>query len=198
MLKRGFDIIFSFLGILMLSPVFLVIAIIITLDSRGGIFYKQPRVGLQGKLFGLLKFRTMRSGSDKQGLLTIGSSDDRITTAGGLLRKYKLDELPQLLNIFKGDMSFVGPRPEVPKYVIHYSLEQRKVLTVKPGLTDPASLAYLNESDLLAKAPNPEQYYMLHIMPAKLELNLKYIRQQNMYEDIIIILRTIGRVFRNR
>jgi lipopolysaccharide/colanic/teichoic acid biosynthesis glycosyltransferase len=196
MLKRSFDILFSFLGLIVLSPVLLVIGMLIALDSKGGIFYKQQRVGLNGKLFGLLKFRTMRSGADKQGLLTIGSNDNRITTSGLWLRKYKLDELPQLINILKGDMSFVGPRPEVPKYVLHYTLDQRRVLTVKPGLTDPASLAYLNENDLLAKATNPEQYYILHIMPAKLELNLNYIGQQNIAKDISIILRTIGRIIR--
>jgi lipopolysaccharide/colanic/teichoic acid biosynthesis glycosyltransferase len=196
MLKRGFDILFSFLGILVLFPGFLIIGVLIALDSKGGIIYRQQRVGLGGKLFGLLKFRTMSLGADKQGLLTIGTGDDRITSIGRLLRKYKLDELPQLINILKGDMSFVGPRPEVPKYVICYTLEQRKVLSVKPGLTDPASLAYLNESDLLARAQNPEQYYILNIMPAKLDLNLNYIGEQNMAKDISIILRTICRIMK--
>jgi lipopolysaccharide/colanic/teichoic acid biosynthesis glycosyltransferase len=197
MLKRNFDIVFSFLGLLILLPVFLVIAVWIAFDSRGGIFYKQQRVGLNGKLYGLLKFRTMRTGSDKQGLLTIGSDDSRITATGQWLRKYKLDELPQLINILKGDMSFVGPRPEVIKYVLHYSLQQRKVLSVKPGLTDPASLAYLNENDLLSRAENPEQYYILHIMPAKLDLNLEYLARQNMAGDIRIILRTISRILKS-
>ena len=182
----------------MLLPVFLVIGALISFDSKGGVIYKQQRVGLEGKLFGLFKFRTMRSGSDKQGLLTIGSADDRITPIGLWLRKYKLDEFLQLINIFKGDMSFVGPRPEVPKYVLHYTLDQRKVLTVMPGLTDPASLAYLNESDLLAQAKDPEQYYILYIMPAKLDLNLSYIEQQNLVKDISIILRTIGRIMQRR
>ncbi len=198
MIKRSFDILFSSLGILLLLPVFLVIGALISFDSKGGVIYKQQRVGLEGKLFGLFKFRTMRSGSDKQGLLTIGSADDRITPIGLWLRKYKLDEFLQLINIFKGDMSFVGPRPEVPKYVLHYTLDQRKVLTVKPGLTDPASLAYLNESDLLAQAKDPEQYYILYIMPAKLDLNLSYIEQQNLVKDISIILRTIGRIMQRR
>ncbi|MEI6748098.1 MAG: sugar transferase [Bacteroidales bacterium] len=197
-MKRSFDILFSSLGILLLLPVFLVIGALISFDSKGGVIYKQQRVGLEGKLFGLFKFRTMRSGSDKQGLLTIGSADDRITPIGLWLRKYKLDEFLQLINIFKGDMSFVGPRPEVPKYVLHYTLDQRKVLTVKPGLTDPASLAYLNESDLLAQAKDPEQYYILYIMPAKLDLNLSYIEQQNLVKDISIILRTIGRIMQRR
>ena len=197
MMKRNFDIVFSFLGLLILLPVFLVIGILIAFDSRGGIFYKQQRVGLNGKLFGLLKFRTMRTGSDKQGLLTIGSDDRRITATGQWLRKYKLDELPQLINILKGDMSFVGPRPEVIKYVLHYTLLQRKVLSVKPGLTDPASLAYLNENDLLSRAENPEQYYILHIMPAKLELNLEYLGRQNMAGDIRIILSTISRILKS-
>jgi lipopolysaccharide/colanic/teichoic acid biosynthesis glycosyltransferase len=196
MLKRGFDILFSFFGFLLLLPVLILISVMIILDSKGGIFYQQKRVGLDGKLFGLLKFRTMHTGADKQGLLTIGSADNRITSTGLWLRKYKLDELPQLINILKGDMSFVGPRPEVPKYVNHYTPDQRKVLAVKPGLTDPASLAYLNESDLLAQTKDPEQYYILFIMPAKIELNLNYISQHNLSKDISIILRTIGMIFR--
>jgi lipopolysaccharide/colanic/teichoic acid biosynthesis glycosyltransferase len=196
MIKRAFDILFSFLGLVILLPVFLVISALIALDSGGGIFYRQQRVGLEGKLFNLLKFRTMRTGSDKMGLLTIGSDDNRITATGLRLRKYKLDELPQLINILKGDMSFVGPRPEVLKYVFHYTLDQRKVLSVKPGLTDPASLAYINENDLLSHAENPEQYYILQIMPAKLELNLNYIGKQNLIKDIVIILKTIGRIFK--
>jgi lipopolysaccharide/colanic/teichoic acid biosynthesis glycosyltransferase len=196
MIKRAFDILFSFLGLVILLPVFLVISALIAMDPGGGIFYRQQRVGLEGKLFNLLKFRTMRNGSDKLGLLTIGSDDDRITAIGLRLRKYKLDELPQLINILKGDMSFVGPRPEVLKYVFHYTLDQRKVLSVKPGLTDPASIAYMNENDLLSRAENPEQYYILQIMPAKLELNLNYIGEQNLAKDIVIILKTIGRLFR--
>lgn len=198
MLKRGFDILFSFLGLLALMPLLIVIGALIALDSKGGIFYKQQRVGLGGELFGLFKFRTMRTGADKQGLLTIGSDDERITQTGRWLRKYKLDELPQLINVLKGEMSFVGPRPEVPKYVVQYTLEQRKVLTVKPGLTDPASLTYLNESDLLSRAQNPEQYYIQYIMPAKLDLNLRYIGEQNLAKDIGIILQTIGRILSGR
>jgi lipopolysaccharide/colanic/teichoic acid biosynthesis glycosyltransferase len=198
MLKRCFDILIASLGLLLLSPVFLIISAFIAFDSKGGIFYKQQRAGLGGELFGLLKFRTMFAEAEKQGLLTIGSDDQRITSTGRWLRKYKLDELPQLINVLKGEMSFVGPRPEVPKYVILYSMEQRKVLSVKPGLTDPASLAYLNESDLLARAQNPEQYYIQYLMPAKLELNLRYIAKQNLAKDIGIILQTIGRILSGR
>jgi lipopolysaccharide/colanic/teichoic acid biosynthesis glycosyltransferase len=198
MVKRSFDILFSCIGLFLLCPVFLVISAFILFDSKGPVFYNQQRIGLGGNPFGMLKFRTMFRGADRKGLLTIGSADERITHSGRWLRKYKLDELPQLINILKGDMSFVGPRPEVPKYIIHYTLDQRKVLTVKPGLTDPASLEYLNESDLLARSTNPEQYYILHIMPAKLDLNLRYMEKQDFCSDVGVILKTIGRIFRSK
>lgn len=194
MLKRIFDIVFSLLGILILSPVLICIAILIRLDSPGGIFYLQERVGKNNLNFFIYKFRTMRSGADKLGLLTVGAKDNRVTKIGYFLRKYKLDELPQLFNVFKGEMSFVGPRPEVRKYVNMYTAEQLKVLSVKPGITDIASIQYSNESELLAKAADPEKFYIETVFPAKLELNLKYIEQKNFWKDIQIIFQTIGKI----
>lgn len=194
MLKRVFDIVCSFVGILLLLPIFLLIALLITLDSRGGIFYRQIRVGKDNKDFFLLKFRTMQSGADKKGLLTVGSKDSRVTRVGYYLRKYKLDELPQLFNVLFGRMSLVGPRPEVRKYVDLYNKEQQQVLTVKPGITDYASIEYANENEILAKAENPEQTYINEIMPHKLLLNLKYIHEQGFVTDVKIILKTIGKI----
>jgi lipopolysaccharide/colanic/teichoic acid biosynthesis glycosyltransferase len=194
LLKRVFDIVCSFVGILLLLPIFLLIALLITLDSRGGIFYRQIRVGKDNKDFFLLKFRTMQSGADKKGLLTVGSKDSRVTRVGYYLRKYKLDELPQLFNVLFGRMSLVGPRPEVRKYVDLYNKEQQQVLTVKPGITDYASIEYANENEILAKAENPEQTYINEIMPHKLLLNLKYIHEQGFVTDVKIILKTIGKI----
>ena len=156
-------------------------------------FYKQRRVGLNGRDFTLYKFRSMAVGSDKKGLLTVGGKDSRVTKAGYFIRKYKLDELPQLFNVLKGDMSFVGPRPEVRKYVDMYSEEQKRVLSVRPGITDIASMKDRNENDILAKAENPEQYYIDVIMPDKLALNLEYIDTRNFFRDIKLIFRTIAR-----
>jgi len=195
MAKRLFDIVFSLLGIVILSPFLFIITFITLFTSAGGAFYKQIRVGKNGKEFQLFKFRTMRKGADKSGALTIGMKDSRITALGFYLRKYKLDELPQLFNILWGNMSFVGPRPEVPKYVAFYDNEQRKVLKVKPGLTDYASIVYSEENKLLATAENPEEFYINKVMPAKLKLNLRYINEMNMVTDIKVILKTIGKVF---
>lgn len=194
MIKRCFDIFASFIGLLLLSPFFIIIAIVILLDSRGGVFYKQFRVGKNNKDFKLFKFRSMSTGSDKKGLLTVGGRDSRITRSGYFIRKYKLDELPQLLNVLFGDMSLVGPRPEVRKYVDIYNAEQMKVLSVKPGITDYASIEYSNENELLAKSSEPEKTYIEEIMPAKLLLNQKYITEQGLLTDIKIILRTIGKI----
>lgn len=191
-MKRLFDIVCSFLGLVILSPLFIFLSLWVGLSSRGGVFYKQQRVGLNGRDFTLYKFRSMATGSDKKGLLTVGGKDSRITKAGYFIRKYKLDELPQLFNVLKGDMSFVGPRPEVRKYVDMYSEEQRRVLSVRPGITDIASMKYRNENDLLAKAENPEQYYIDVIMPDKLALNLNYIDTRNFFRDIKLIFRTIA------
>ncbi len=194
MIKRSFDIFFSLIGLIILSPLFFIISIWILVDSRGGVFYKQIRVGINNKDFSLFKFRSMELNSDKKGLITIGSNDSRVTNAGLFIRKYKIDELPQLINIFIGDMSFVGPRPEVRKYVDMYNSEQLNVLEVRPGLTDYASLEYFNENDLLSKAVNPEDFYINEVMPAKLKLNIKYIENQSFVIDIKLIFKTIKRV----
>ena len=193
-MKRVFDIFFSFWGIFFLTPWLALIAILITLDSKGGIFYRQVRVGLNNKDFKIFKFRTMKPESDKKGLLTVGSRDNRVTKIGYYLRKYKLDELPQLFNVFLGDMSFVGPRPEVRKYVDMYNDEQLKVLNVRPGITDYASIEYSNENDILAKSEDPEKTYIEEVMPAKLQLNLKYIDESGLSTDIKLIFKTIKKI----
>jgi len=194
MLKRLFDIFFSTIGLIILLPVFIIIGIIIMLDSKGGVFYRQIRVGLNGVDFSLFKFRTMGTGAEKKGLLTVGDRDPRVTRVGYFLRKYKIDELPQLLNVLSGEMSFVGPRPEVRKYVDMYTTEQSKVLSVKPGITDPAAISYVNESDLLLTAQDPEAFYINEVMPAKLKLNLEYIQQRSFLRDIKIIFQTILKI----
>lgn len=190
-MKRLFDIVCSFFGLLVLSPLFVFLSLWVGLGSKGGVFYKQKRVGRFNKDFTLYKFRSMRVGADKKGLLTIGGKDSRVTKAGFFIRKYKLDELPQLLNVLKGDMSFVGPRPEVRKYVDMYTERQLKVLDVRPGITDLASIKYRNENDLLAAADNPEQYYIDVVMQDKLALNLQYIETRSFFGDIKLIFRTI-------
>jgi len=192
MLKRLFDIFFSLIGLVILLPFFIIIGLIIIFDSKGGIFYKQVRVGKNGKDFGLYKFRSMKTDADKKGLLTVGGRDSRITNVGYSIRKYKLDELPQLINVFIGDMSLVGPRPEVRKYVDLYNLEQQQVLLVKPGITDYASIEYFNEK--LGKSENPEKTYIDEIMPAKLKLNLKYINEYTTFTDIKIIFKTLLKI----
>lgn len=191
LLKRLMDILASGLGLILLSPILIIICILIKVSSEGPIFFKQVRVGKNMKNFEILKFRTMVPNAEKLGKqITIGE-DKRITSVGKVLRKYKLDELPQLFNVFKGDMSLVGPRPEVPKYVKLYSEEQRKVLDVKPGITDLASLRYKDENDILGKVDNPEEYYITVIMKDKLELNLEYIEKNNILIDIYLIIKTI-------
>jgi len=194
MLKRLFDIFFSLIGIILLLPFFLFISILIIIDSKGGVFYKQVRVGKGGIDFKLFKFRSMRTDSDKKGLLTVGGRDSRITRMGYYIRKYKIDELPQLINVFLGDMSLVGPRPEVRRYTDLYNDEQKKVLNVKPGITDYASIEYSNENELLGKADDPERVYIDEIMPAKLELNLRYIQEQGLLTDVKIIIKTILKI----
>lgn len=193
-MKRLMDIFFSLIGLILLFPLFLIIGLIIALDSKGGVFYKQTRVGKDGKDFKLFKFRSMAVGSDKKGLLTVGGNDSRITKPGYFIRKYKIDELPQLINVFIGDMSLVGPRPEVRKYVDLYNQEQQKVLSVKPGITDYASIAYINENEVLGKSSNPEKTYIEEVMPSKLMLNLKYIEEKSVITDIKIIFRTIAKI----
>lgn len=193
-MKRLFDIFSASMALLLLLPAFIVISIFIVFESRGGIFYLQTRVGRYGKEFRLFKFRTMRTNADKAGQLTVGMRDSRITRVGYFLRRYKLDELPQLLNVVLGSMSIIGPRPEVPKYVALYTADQRRVLLVRPGLSDLASLAYINENELLEKADNPEEYYIKEIMPAKLALNLVYIAEQGLLTDIKIIFATLRKI----
>ncbi|MFN5830548.1 MAG: sugar transferase [Bacteroidia bacterium] len=194
--KRIFDCLFSCIGLIIISPIFILLSLLIALDSQGGIFYKQVRIGKNMRPFKLFKFRTMYANSDKKGLLTVGDNDNRITRVGYYLRKYKLDELPQLINVFIGDMSFVGPRPEVEKYVKLYNNEQQKVLSVKPGITDWASIRYVNESELLARSSEPEKTYINEIMPAKLAINLEYVKQNNLLIDIKIILHTFRAILR--
>ena len=194
MLKRGFDVVSSLIGIILLFPVLLILWICIQLESSGGGFYRQIRVGKNGVDFRLWKFRTMQTGADKKGLLTIGGRDSRVTRIGFYLRKYKLDELPQLINVIVGDMSIVGPRPEVRKYVELYSQNQRKVLSVKPGITDYASIEYSNENELLALSENPEKTYIEEVLPTKLELNQKYLNEQGFLTDLKIIFQTIGKI----
>ena len=189
-----FDIVFSLLGILILSPIFLVVAFLIVIDNPGPIFYRQQRVGKYGKDFGLLKFRSMRVGADKLSLITIGERDPRVTRAGYYIRKYKLDELPQLLNVLCGDMSLVGPRPEVRRYVNVYSEEQRKVLSVRPGITDYASIEYIDENRLLAQSNNPDKTYIEEIIPAKIALNMRYINNQTLREYFKIIFLTFIKI----
>jgi len=190
-LKRFFDIFFSIIGIIILSPVYLIISLLIILDSKGGIFFLQSRVGKNNCDFKIIKFRTMKIGSEKKGLLTIGSRDQRITKAGFFIRKYKLDELPQLFNVFIGNMSIVGPRPEVRKYVDLYNDEQKKILLIKPGITDYASITYYNENDILGKSDNPERDYINTVMPHKLSLNINYIEKRNLSTDLKIIFITL-------
>jgi lipopolysaccharide/colanic/teichoic acid biosynthesis glycosyltransferase len=192
--KRIFDIFSSAICLLLFSPVLLFLAVWILADSRGGVFYKQVRVGKNGKEFKLLKFRSMRPNSDKAGQLTIGN-DNRITKVGRFIRRTKLDELPQLINIIKGEMSVVGPRPEVPKYVAMYTPEQRKVLQALPGLTDYASIQFINEQTILGAAPDPEKTYITEVMPQKLALNLQYINDRTFFLDIKLIFKTIGKIF---
>ena len=189
-MKRIFDLFFAFLGIMLLLPIYLLIAIFIKLDSKGEILYKQERIGKDGIPFHVLKFRTMVPDAFSKGALTVGSRDPRVTGVGFYLRKYKLDELPQLFNVLFGEMSFVGPRPEVKKYTDLYNENQRVVLSVKPGITDYASIKYRNENDLLAQSSDPEKLYIEEIMPEKLNLNLKYINDNNVFKDIKIIINT--------
>ena len=194
-MKRIFDIVASGCGLIVLSPLFLVLAIWIKLDSKGPVFYRQVRVGRNNRDFRIFKFRSMREGSDQGSLVTIGGHDSRITRSGYILRKFKLDELPQLINVFVGDMSLVGPRPEVRHYVDFWTPEQMHVLDVRPGITDPASIKFRNENDLLDKADNPEEYYINVIMQEKIRLYLEYVENHSLWYDIKLIFQTIKAVF---
>lgn len=196
MLKRLFDFVASSIGLLILFPFFILIALLIKVDSPGPVFYLQERVGKNRVLFKLFKFRTMRVGSDKAAAITIGARDSRITQIGFWLRKFKLDELPQLINVWKGEMSLVGPRPELKKFVDLYTPDQLQVISVKPGITDYASIQFKNENELLEGKADPIDFYIREIMPVKLELNLKYIQRQSFWLDIKIIFQTIFSIFR--
>lgn len=195
MLKNIFDFTAALLFLILLSPVLACIAICIKADSRGNILFVQQRIGKGGKPFGIFKFRTMRENTEKEGQLTIGVHDPRITRCGRWLRKYKLDELPQLLNVLNGTMSLVGPRPEVARFVSLYNDEQKKVLNVKPGITDYASLKYAAENELLDNKKDPEQFYVQHIMPDKLQMNIEYLNRRNFLSDLNVLLLTFKKIF---
>lgn len=192
---RILDIIFSALGLIVLAPLFLIVSIAIKIESKGGVFFTQKRVGMNNKDFNLFKFRTMFLNSENKGQLTIGYKDSRITNIGYSLRKYKIDELPQLINVLKGEMSIVGPRPEVPKYVKLYTIEQLEVLSVKPGLTDYASIKYMDENKLLSESENPEKLYLEVILKDKIRLNLIYIQNRSVTSYLTIIYLTIKNIF---
>ena len=189
-MKRLFDILLSGLGLLIISPLFLIVAIWIKLDSPGPIFYRRVRVGRYNNDFRIFKFRSMRIGSDKGSLVTIGGRDPRITRSGYFIRKFKIDELPQLINVLVGDMSLVGPRPEVRHYVNYWTKEQMHVLDVRPGITDPASIKFRNENELLAQAEDPEKYYIEVIMQEKIKLYLDYVKKNSLWYDIKLIFQT--------
>lgn len=193
---RFFDVVFSFIGIALLSPLFVILYIAICLESKGGGIYSQTRVGKEGRDFKLFKFRSMRIGSDKKGLITVGGRDPRVTRTGFFIRKYKLDELPQLFNVLIGDMSIVGPRPEVRKYVDLYTDEQKKVLSVRPGITDYASIEYVDENVILGQAEDPEKAYIETILPDKIRYNMKYINHQCPQEYFKIIFLTLYHIIK--
>jgi len=191
---RVLDILFSFLGLIFLLPLLFIIGLIIKLSSRGSILYKQSRVGLNGAEFSVYKFRTMRLNSDIFGLITVGGRDPRVTHIGYYLRKFKLDELPQLINVLRGEMSLVGPRPEVKKYVDLYTVEQKRVLTIRPGITDWASINYRDENVILGESSNPEKDYIEKVMPDKLKYNMIYINKYGVLEYLKIIFITLWRI----
>lgn len=198
MLKRAFDIAASSIGLLALSPVFAAVALWMKCDSRGPVFYRQTRVGRGNRDFRLFKFRSMRPDSDRLGLITVGGRDPRVTRSGYYIRKYKLDELPQLINVFLGDMSLVGPRPEVRKYVDMYTPEQMRVLDVRPGITSLASIRYRNENDILAASEDPDRTYIERVMPDKIAIDLEYVPKANLWTDIRLIFSTFREIIMNR
>ena len=189
-MKRLFDILMSLSILVLFAPLGLLLSLCILLESKGGVFYRQERIGLNGKPFTLLKLRSMRPNADTQGKLTVGARDPRVTRVGAFIRKYKLDEFPQFINVLKGEMSVVGPRPEVVEYVRQYSEEQRKVLNYKPGITDLASITYFEENKLLAKSSDPERTYIEEIMPEKIRINLQYQETATVWTDIQVVWRT--------
>lgn len=197
-MKRLFDVLASGVGLIVLSPLFLILAIWIKLDSKGPVFYRQVRVGRNNKDFRIFKFRSMRVGADKGSLVTIGGHDSRITRSGYFIRKFKFDELPQLINVFVGDMSLVGPRPEVRHYVDYWTPEQMHVLDVRPGITDPASIKFRNENELMGKAEDPEKYYIEVIMQEKIKLYLEYVNKHNFWYDLGLIFKTFWVIIEER
>ena len=197
-MKRLFDIVASGLGLIVLSPLFLILAIWIKRDSKGPVFYRQVRVGYKNKDFRIFKFRSMRVGADKGSLVTIGGRDPRVTKSGYWIRKFKLDELPQLINVFIGDMSLVGPRPEVRHYVDYWTPEQMHVLDVRPGITDPASIKFRNENELMEQAEDPEKYYIEVIMQEKIKLYLEYVEKHSFWYDLGLIFKTFWVIVKER
>ena len=197
-MKRLFDIVASGCGLIVLSPLFLILAVWIKLDSPGPVFYRQVRVGRGNKDFRIFKFRSMRVGSDKGSMVTIGEHDPRITRSGYFIRKFKLDEFPQLINVFVGDMSLVGPRPEVRHYVDYWTPEQLHVLDVRPGITDPASIKFRNENELMEAASDPEKYYIEVIMQEKIKLYLEYVQNHSFLGDIGLIFKTFWVIVKER
>ena len=197
-MKRLFDIVASGLGLILLCPLFLILAIWIKLDSKGPVFYRQVRVGYKNKDFRIFKFRSMRVGADKGSLVTIGGHDPRVTRSGYFIRKFKFDELPQLINVFLGDMSLVGPRPEVRHYVDYWTPEQMHVLDVRPGITDPASIKFRNENELMEKAEDPEKYYIEVIMQEKIKLYLEYVENHSFLYDLGLIFKTFWVIVKER
>ena len=189
-MKRLFDVVASGLGLIVLSPLFFILALWIKMDSKGPVFYRQVRVGRGNKDFRIFKFRSMRVGADKGSLVTIGGHDPRVTRSGYFIRKFKFDELPQLINVFLGDMSLVGPRPEVRHYVDYWTPEQMHVLDVRPGITDPASIKFRNENELMEQAEDPEKYYIEVIMQEKIKLYLEYVEKHSFLYDIGLIFKT--------
>lgn len=197
-MKRVFDFCASGIGLVLLSPLFLVLSVWIKLDSNGPVFYRQVRVGRHNKDFRIFKFRSMLVGSDKGSLVTIGGHDPRITRVGYFIRKFKIDELPQLINVFIGDMSLVGPRPEVRHYVDYWTPEQMRILSVRPGITDPASIKFRNENELMEKAEDPESFYIEVIMQEKLKLYLEYIENHTFFTDIVLIFKTFSTIIKEK
>ena len=196
-MKRLFDILFSLMVLSLFFPFGILIALLILISSPGGVFFRQERIGLHGKPFRLFKFRSMRRDSEKSGTLTVGMKDSRITKIGVFIRKFKLDEFPQFINVLVGNMSVVGPRPEVKEFVDLYTEEQKKVLEVKPGITDYASIAYFNENEILAKSNNPRETYIKEVLPDKIKINQKYLNNPTLIHDFRIIWKTIIRIFKN-
>jgi lipopolysaccharide/colanic/teichoic acid biosynthesis glycosyltransferase len=197
-MKRLFDILFALFVLICFLPMGMMLSLWIVFESRGGVFFSQNRVGQNGISFRLLKFRSMYVNAESLGRITVGSRDARITKVGYYLRKYKLDEFPQFINVLKGEMSIVGPRPEVQEYVDLYTESQRKILQVKPGITDLASLAYFHENELLANSENPQQTYIKEVLPAKIKLNEEYLKNPSFFIDLSIILKTVAKIFRKK